>query len=158
PQNYPGLTIVTFTDPTQADSGLGSANAASLVPNLFGDGSNDLVIGEPNANLNGKTGNGGVWIFQTSSLPQTLGAANVVQVRSGAQFVISGANSGDQAGFSVASAGDVNDTTGINDLLIGAPGFNNNAGAAYLVYGGTTMTNGTLNGILDLSRLQITPV
>ena len=59
------------------------------------------------------------------------------------------------------SAGDVNgvtgsDGTGINDLLIGAPAFNNNAGAAYLVYGGTTLTSGLLNGLVDLSRLQIT--
>ena len=78
------------------------------------------------------------------------------------QFTFAGANSGDAAGFSVASAGDVNGATvarrPINDLLIGAPHFNSNAGAAYLVYGGTTLTTGVKNGLVDLSRLQITPI
>ncbi len=78
------------------------------------------------------------------------------------QFTFAGANSGDAAGFSVANAGDVNGATlgafAVNDLLIGAPKFNNNAGAAYLVYGGTTLTSGVKNGLVDLSRLQITPI
>ena len=132
------------------------------VPNLFGDGVDNLVIGEPGASLNGKTGNGGVFVFQATSLPLTAGANNVVQVQAESQFTIAGANSGDAAGFSVANAGNVNGATigafSVNDLLIGAPSFNNNAGAAYLVYGGTTLTSGVLNGIVDLSRLQITPI
>ena len=61
-----------------------------------------------------------------------------------AQLTFAGANSGDEAGFSVANAGDVNGArrgATINDLLIGAPSNSkNNAGAAYLVYGGTTLT------------------
>ena len=85
-----------------------------------------------------------------------------MQVQAQSQFTFAGANSGDAAGFSVASAGDVNGAIGggapINDLLIGAPHFNSNAGAAYLVYGGTTLTSGLLNGIVDLSRLENTPI
>ena len=124
PQNYPGLTIVTFEDTANPGSGLGSSFAD--VPNLFGDGSEALVIGEPGASLNGKTGNGGVFVFQQSAVPQTIGANNVVQVQAQSQFTFAGANSGDAAGFSVANAGNVNgdtDTTtsGINDLLIGCP-------------------------------------
>ena len=75
---------------------------------------------------------------------------------------IAGVNNGDMAGFSVASAGDVNGVTAsgapINDLLIGAPGFNNKAGAAYLVYGGTTLTTGAKAGVVSLSQLQIMPI
>jgi len=169
PTAYPGLTIVTFEDTTAtvATSGLGSSFA--YVPNLFGDGGNALVMGEPGASLNGKTANGGVFVFETTAIPQVAGGNNVVQVQAQSQFTFAGANGavgskiGDGAGFSVANAGDVNaavDTSGnsINDLLIGAPGFNNKAGAAYLVYGGTTLTSGRLNGIVDLSRLQITPI
>ena len=160
PTAYPGLTIVTFEDTANPTSGLGSSFAD--VPNLFGDGGDDLVIGEPGASLNGKTGNGGVFVFQASAIPLTLGADNVVQVQAQSPFTIAGANSGDAAGFSVANAGDVNGATvssaPINDLLIGAPNFNNKAGAAYLVYGGTTLTSGKLNGLVDLSQLQITPI
>ncbi|HKM53908.1 MAG TPA: integrin alpha, partial [Isosphaeraceae bacterium] len=157
PQNYRGLTIVTFLDPftpTFTTSGLGSSFA--YVPNLLGDGSPDLVIGESGASLNGKTGNGGVFVFEPSSLPNTAGAYNPVSVQAQSQFTFAGANSGDAAGFSVASAGDVNGAPGgVNDLLIGAPKFSSTAGAAYLVYGGPTLTSGKLNGIVDLSRLEI---
>jgi hypothetical protein len=165
---YSGLTIVTFEDTGPgATANLGLGTSFADVPNLFGDGGEALVIGEPGASVFGtgttpKTGNGGVFVFETSALPLTLGGLNVVQVSTASQFTFAGANSGDAAGTSVASAGDVNGATGssapINDLLIGAPDFNHNAGAAYLVYGGTTLTSGRLNGIVDLSRLEITPI
>jgi hypothetical protein len=165
PQNYPGLTIVTFVQSlTLTSGGRGLGSSFAYVPNLLGDGSPDLVIGESGASLNGKTGNGGVFVFEPSSLPNTAGASNIVSVQAQSQFTFAGANSGDAAGSSVASAGDVNGAPGgVNDLLIGAPNFRSNAGAAYLVYGGTTLTSGKLTnpstGFLgvDLSRLEITP-
>ncbi len=158
PQNYPGLTIVTFTD--TGNTGLGTSFAD--VPNLFGDGVDDLAIGEPSASVAGgiATGAGGVFIFPINSLPFTPGVPNLVSVSS-APFRFAGANSGDMAGFSVANAGDVNNATSAlgatNDLLIGAPGFNKNAGAAYLVYGGTPLTSGALGGLVDLSQLSVVP-
>lgn len=162
PQNYPGLTIVTFEDTANPTSGLGTSFAD--IPNVFADGGDTLAIGEPGASLNGKTGNGGVFLFPISTLPMTLGGINVVQVQAESPFTIVGANSGDAAGASVTNAGDVNGLTGplttpINDLLIGAPSFNNNAGAAYLVYGGITLTSAIGNGYtnVDLSRLENIP-
>ncbi|MGC8641446.1 MAG: integrin alpha, partial [Isosphaeraceae bacterium] len=144
PQNYPGLTIVTFEDTANPTSGLGTSFAD--VPDIFGDGTDTLAIGEPGASLNGKTGNGGVFLFPITSIPMAIGVNNVVQVQAQSPFTIVGANSGDGAGASLADAGDVNGLTGpgttpISDLLIGAPNFNNGAGAAYLVYGGSTLTN-----------------
>ena len=153
----------------ESQSGLGSSFAD--VPNLIGDGTDDLVIGEPNATVPGAytstgvsqttTNTGGVFVFPTTSIPLTIGADNVVQVPSCA-LRIAGVNNGDLAGFSVASAGDVNGATAsgasINDLLIGAPGFNSKAGAAYLVYGGTTLTTAATAGVVSLSQLQITPI
>jgi len=159
----PGLTVVTFVG--TLGGGLGSSFAD--VPNLFGDGSDDLVIGEPTASLNGKMNNGGVFVYSTSRVV-VPGQATTVQVGvTPAQLTFAGANSGDEAGFSVANAGDVNGATGgVNDLLIGAP-FNSrngtNAGAAYLVYGGTTLTSGVLTNPstgftgVDLSRLANPP-
>jgi hypothetical protein len=86
PTAYPGLTIVTFEDTAHPTSGLGSSFA--FVPNLFGDITQDLVIGEPGASLNGKTGNGGVFAFVVGALPLTIGANNVVQVQAQSQLTI----------------------------------------------------------------------
>ena len=37
-------------------------------------------------------------------------------------------------GYSVSSAGDVNDD-GLNDIVLGAPGVNSDTGQTYLIYG-----------------------
>ena len=69
-------------------------------------------------------------------------------------FIIQGDALGDQAGYSVSSAGDVNGD-GIDDLIVGAPfGDDGGEGAgesgeAYVIYG----VAGTSRGTLDLSSL-----
>ncbi|MEY3634083.1 MAG: hypothetical protein RLZZ61_493 [Pseudomonadota bacterium] len=84
-------------------------------------------------------------------------------------FLIRGALASDNAGNSVANAGDVNGD-GIADLIIGAMrvdrGGNNEAGAAYVVYGkasggwGSLIDDPSLPGrkILDLANLQAADV
>jgi hypothetical protein len=160
PQNYPGLTITTFIDSTNAASGLG--NSFAFIPNLFGDGVADVAIGEPGANLLGRTTNGGVFIYQVPTLPTVAGARNTVDIASGtttsAAFVIAGAASTNQAGSSIATAGNANGATGnVNDILIGAPAANSNAGIAYILYGGTSLTQSATNKVVDLSRVNINP-
>ena len=157
PQNYSGLTIVTFKDTANPSSGLGGSFAD--VPNLFGDGVDDIAIGEPGANLLGRTNNGGVFIYQVPTLPSTLGANNVVQVSTAsAAFTIAGPANNAGAGFSVANAGNVDGSTGplttpINDILIGAPSAGSNAGAAYLLYGGTSLTSAATGTVVDINRI-----
>ncbi len=54
-------------------------------------------------------------------------------------MIFAGEAAGDEAGWSVADAGNVNGAAGsVDDLLIGAPD-NLGIGAAYLVYGGSTL-------------------
>ena len=69
-------------------------------------------------------------------------------------FILNGIDAGDESGFSVSSAGDVNGD-GYDDLIIGASEANPNgnfSGETYLVYGGASAP-GT-NGVLDLSTLD----
>jgi hypothetical protein len=59
----------------------------------------------------------------------------------GQGFYITGTSSGDDLGYSVASAGDVNND-GIDDLVVGAQGFSggNNNGAAYIIFGSSSLS------------------
>ena len=69
-------------------------------------------------------------------------------------FVINGVDSGDQSGFSVSGAGDVNGD-GVSDLLVGAPAGdpngNRGAGESYVVFGGAVVGTG---GSVELSDLD----
>ena len=71
-------------------------------------------------------------------------------------FTLTGIDAGDQSGFSVSSAGDVNGD-GYDDLIIGAfradPNGDSYAGETYIVYGGASAPG--RDGVLDLSRLAL---
>ncbi len=107
-----------------------------------GDGFPDLVIGAPWHDANGNNNAGRAYLVtNTSSLSFFLDSAT-------AWF--NGEDTNDNAGHSVASAGDV-DGDGLDDLVIGAyreSSAANNAGAAYLVLGGS------LSGDYDLSSAE----
>lgn len=67
-------------------------------------------------------------------------------------FRLDGVTEGDQSGFSVSGAGDVNGD-GFSDLLIGAAGVDlngENSGASYVVFGKSR----DFNAMLDLANLN----
>lgn len=77
-------------------------------------------------------------------------------------FTISGVTMGDQSGWSVNYAGDVN-ADGINDFIVGAIGANNHAGASYVVFGSHgigrsgTLSLSNLNGFNGFKVAGVTP-
>ncbi|MDX6644759.1 MAG: hypothetical protein QOK40_486 [Miltoncostaeaceae bacterium] len=133
---------------TQANIRIDGATAADMVGTTVavigdqnGDGRPDLLIGVSQAGNNNQDTSGSVYVLYSAPAPAVVSLANL----GGAGYRIDGANAFDQAGTSVADAGDVNGDH-IADILIGAPGVSelrNGSGAVYVLFGGPR--TGTLN-------------
>ena len=149
--NNGDLNILTFTN-TAANGRSGRSVAG--IGDFITDSLPDIAIGAPNAQVNGLSSQGAVYVVSGTVLrnatSRTISLATVGQTGGVDGVILAGQNAGDQAGFAVAGAGNVNNngtTAGqpIADLLIGAPdqgvtGAINGPGSAYLVYGGTPQT------------------
>ncbi|RYF91604.1 MAG: hypothetical protein EON95_14655, partial [Caulobacteraceae bacterium] len=98
------------------------------------DGLDDIILGAPNSSPNG-TNSGTVYVV----FGRATGSASldVTSLNGDNGFRIDGVRANAYAGYSVASAGDVNGD-GVADLVIGAPldaGSASSSGAAYIVFG-----------------------
>ncbi len=112
--------------------GDGAGIAVAGAGDVDGDGHGDLLVGA-SGDDSAESGAGAVYLV----LGSQLGPEASTQELSTATAKLVGTNPSDNAGGSVASAGDV-DGDGLADLLIGAwcaDGWMSNCGAAYLVLG-----------------------
>lgn len=111
--------------------------SVAMVGDVNGDGYDDMTVAAM-YNSDGGVGAGAVFLLYGSATAST----GTQSLSTAAEFT--GEAAGDEAGFSVAGAGDV-DNDGYDDLLIGAPDNDDtaaNAGAIYLVYGQATNYTG----------------
>jgi len=110
--------------------------------------------------------NGNAEVRIQAGISPTPATIDLTMLSAAQGFIIQGDVANDQAGYSVASAGDVNGD-GFDDLIIGAPlgdddnpaSTSNNAGEAYVVFGsasgfGTPVTvGGIARQVIDLTTL-----
>ena len=141
-----GLNVTTFLN-----SAPGSRTGQSVggIGDFIPDGFQDVAIGAPEATVNGAVGSGAVYVVSGAALSTGLNVVNLSGVGQGvtAGVVFGGAAAGDELGWSLAGAGNVNGALtsanqAVNDLLIGAPSrLAGGTGSAYLIYGQASFTS-----------------
>jgi hypothetical protein len=142
-----------------------AGRSVSSAGDLNGDGFADLIIGAPSGDDGGNSAGEAYVVFGTNSgfgAVDGTGRAvlDLASLDPSDGFIIQGDAAGDQAGFSVASAGDVNGD-GLVDLIVGARLGDDggiDAGEAYVVFGkasGFGTVDGTGRAVVDLTNLTV---
>ena len=126
-----------------------SGASVASAGDINGDGVNDILIGAPDHD--GDTGESyvifGKNVSEDGDFSATLELSSLETGDGSTGFVIRGIDGGDQSGWSVASAGDINND-GHGDIVIGAPEANGSAGESYVIFGMPTF-----NAVVELDAL-----
>ena len=127
-----------------------SGKSVSLAGDFNGDGFDDILVSadfaDPNGNMSGES----YLVYGSeSALGPTLSLSSL---SGGDGFRIAGLQAGDQNGFSLSSAGDVNGD-GFDDIIVSSPGADpngSNSGSSYVLFGRA----GVGGAAVDLSTLD----
>lgn len=128
-----------------ADAGDRSGGSVSGAGDVNGDGYADVIIG---AALSGGLGNGFLGAGESYVLFGTAASSPTIDLNSlgAVGTTIYGTDAGDNSGYSVKNAGDVN-ADGYDDVIIGADRANGNAngvdraGESYVLFGSPTLSS-----------------
>jgi hypothetical protein len=123
-----GLSSSSSWTKNGENSGDSFGLSVALAGDVNGDGYSDVIVGAPGYS----SSTGKVYVFNGSSTGLSTTAS----------WTTIGENSGDTYGQSVSTAGDVNGD-GYSDVIVGAPGFSNVAGKAYVFQGSATGLSAT---------------
>jgi hypothetical protein len=124
----------------------GAGLPVSTAGDVNGDNIDDIIISAFRGDPNGNNNAGEVYIVfgRDTGFPPTL---ELSQLNGLNGFTITGAEAGDLLGFSISSAGDINND-GLDDIIIGAAFADRNGfetvGEAYVIFGGFEFPN-TIN-------------
>ncbi|MGD1874871.1 MAG: FG-GAP-like repeat-containing protein [Mastigocoleus sp.] len=114
--------------------------SVSSAGDINGDRVDDLIIGARYADVNQLTDAGQSYIIYGDSQLGSDGSINVSSLDGSNGFIFNGADTGNNNGISVGSAGDINGD-GKDDLIVGSPGANKSAGQSYVLYGFSDVLN-----------------
>ena len=125
-----------------------TSRSVTSAGDINGDGIADLVVSARNADPSGRSNAGAAYVIYGKS--SGLADIDLLSFSAADGIKISGAAAGDNTGYSVSYAGDINGD-GVADLLVGAdaadPSGRTNAGAAYVIYGKSS-------GLTDIDLLS----
>jgi hypothetical protein len=130
-----------------------SGYSVASAGDVNGDGFADIIIGAPRADPGGDSMAGESYVLFGKATGWSA-SLDLSTLDGNAGFRLDGIDASDQSGFSVASAGDVNDD-GFSDVIIGAPLADSNGGESYVIFGGKpgeavtragTAIDNTING------------
>ncbi len=154
-----------------ASDGSEFGRSVAAAGDVDGDGFDDLIIGAPKETANGRSQSGRAFVVFGMSQADIAACVNTENELINNQFNncaarssiwIDGANAGDEAGTSVAGAGDINGD-GFDDLIIGAPNATApggllgkpGAGQIYVVFGKASPTDFDLASIKSGGGLTV---
>ena len=123
----------------------------SSAGDINNDGYDDIIIGAQRADPNGDLSGESYVVFGKASGYSASLELSSLNGTNG--FVINGIDAGDESGYSVSSAGDINND-GYDDIIIGAYGADPNgdySGESYVVFGKAA---GSYSASLELSSLN----
>jgi hypothetical protein len=125
-----------------------SGRSVASAGDINGDGLADLIVGARYATALGATEAGRSYVVFGKTATTAIDLSAIAAGTGG--FVLNGQTTGDQSGYSVASAGDVNGD-GLADLIVSAkfsdPSSGNDAGRTYVVFGKTSTTSIDLSSV-----------
>ncbi|SHA06385.1 Flagellar hook-length control protein FliK [Bathymodiolus thermophilus thioautotrophic gill symbiont] len=126
-----------------------SGFSVSSAGDVNGDGLDDLIVGAFRANLTGSANIGKSYVVFGTIDTTAINLSTIAAGTGG--FVINGENAGDNSGYSVSSAGDVNGD-GLDDVIVGADQAdsvsNSKAGKSFVVFGKADETAINLSNIV----------